>query len=297
MNPELNIRSAGFDPNFADHRNGSIAHGLILAIGKRLRRGDGDRIAGMHAHGIEVLDRADDDDVIFQITHHLEFVFFPSQNRLFDQRFVDGREIESAGQHFQHLFAVVSDAAAAAAQGERRPHNDRKPDLAGKFQAVFQIVDQRRLGNIEADLLHRVFEVKTVFGLLDCRHIRADQLHVVLVEYAAVREFDGQIERGLSAHRGQDGESLARRHLTLDANNFFQIFPRERLDVSAVGKLRIGHDGGRIGIGQHHFKSLGLKRLASLRPGVVKLRRLANDDGARANDENFRDVSSSRHRL
>ena len=42
-----------------------------------------------------------------------------------------------------------------------------KADLAGEFEAVFQIVDQRRLRNVEADLLHRVFEEEPVFGLLD----------------------------------------------------------------------------------------------------------------------------------
>src|SRR6185437_11762810 len=165
-----------------------------------------------------------------------------------------------------------------------RPHDDRKTDFAGEFEAVFQIVDQRRLGNIEADLLHRVFEVKTVFGLLDCRHVRADQLHVVLVEYAAVREFNRQIESGLSAYGGENGESLAGRHFTLDANDFFQIFAGQRLDVRTVGKLRVGHDGGLIRVGQHHFKALGLQRFASLGPGVIKLRRLADDDGARADD-------------
>ncbi len=175
------------------------------------------------------------------------------------------------------------------------PHDDREADLAGELQAVFQIVDQRRLGNIEADLLHRVFEEQPVFGLLDRGDIRADQLHVVLLEHAAVSEFDRKIQRGLSADGGQDGESRARRQLALDANDFFQIFARERLDVSAVGELRIGHDGGRIGIHQHHFEALGLERLASLRAGVIKLRRLANDDGAGADDQDFRDVSSFGH--
>ena len=128
--------------------------------------------------------------------------------------------------------------------------------------------------------------------------LRADELHVVLLEHAAVGKLDRQIERGLSAHGRQDGKARRRgRHLALDANNLFQIFAGQRLDVSAVGDLRIGHDGGRIRIGQHHFKALGLERLASLRPGVIKLRRLANDDGARADDQDFRDVSSSWHQF
>ena len=42
MHAKLNVRSAGFDTDLADHRNGRIAHGLIFAVGERLRRGDGD---------------------------------------------------------------------------------------------------------------------------------------------------------------------------------------------------------------------------------------------------------------
>jgi hypothetical protein len=41
-----------------------VAHDLVLAVGERLRRRHGDRVAGVHAHGVEVLDRADDDHVV-----------------------------------------------------------------------------------------------------------------------------------------------------------------------------------------------------------------------------------------
>ena len=41
-----------------------VAHALVLLVGERHRRRDGDRVAGVHAHRIEVLDRADDDDVV-----------------------------------------------------------------------------------------------------------------------------------------------------------------------------------------------------------------------------------------
>ena len=56
----------------------------------------------------------------------------------------------------------------------------------------------------------------------------------------------------------------------------------QRLDVGAVGHLRIGHDGGRIGVGQHHLVAFRLERLAGLRAGVVELGRLADDDRARS---------------
>jgi hypothetical protein len=37
---------------------------LVLAVGQGQGRGDGDRVTGVDAHRVEVLDRADDDDVV-----------------------------------------------------------------------------------------------------------------------------------------------------------------------------------------------------------------------------------------
>ncbi len=143
--------------------------------------------------------------------------------------------------------------------------------------------------------LHRVFEEEAVFRLLDGRDVGADQDDVVFFQNAAVGKFDRQIERSLSAHGRQHGETRARRHFPLDADNLFQIFKRERFDVGAVGNLRVGHDGRRIGVGQHHLIALRLERLASLRARVVKLRRLPDDDGPGAENQDFRDVSAFGH--
>ena len=72
----------------------------------------------MHAHGIEILDGADDDHVIGEITHHLQFVLLPSQHRFLNQHLMHRRKIEAAGQNLQQFFAVIGDAPAGAAQGE-----------------------------------------------------------------------------------------------------------------------------------------------------------------------------------
>ena len=70
----------------------------------------------------------------------------------------------------------------------------------------------------------------------------------------------------------------------------------QRLYVRAVGEIRIGHDGRRIGIDQDHFKAVGTERLASLRAGVIELAGLADDDGTGADDQDAMDVVASRHR-
>ena len=43
-----------------------VAHRLVFLVGQRLRRRDGDAVAGVDAHRVEVLDGADDDDVVLR---------------------------------------------------------------------------------------------------------------------------------------------------------------------------------------------------------------------------------------
>jgi hypothetical protein len=51
-------------PILRRYRDRGVAHALIFLVGQRLRRRHGDRIAGVDAHRVEVLDRADDDAVV-----------------------------------------------------------------------------------------------------------------------------------------------------------------------------------------------------------------------------------------
>src|SRR5437868_2442825 len=118
MNCELNIRSSSLDANLPDDFDRGIAHGLILAIGERLRGSNRDGIASVHAHGVKIFNRADDDDVVGQIAYDLEFEFFPSQHRFLNEDFVHRREIKTARNNFEQLLAVISNAAARATQSE-----------------------------------------------------------------------------------------------------------------------------------------------------------------------------------
>ena len=61
---ELDVGAAGLDADLAQHRDRGVAHHLVFLVGQRQRRGDGDRVAGVHAHRVDVLDRADDDAVV-----------------------------------------------------------------------------------------------------------------------------------------------------------------------------------------------------------------------------------------
>src|SRR5207249_3369872 len=82
-------------------------------------------------------------------------------------------------------------------------------------------------------------ELQPIFGDLDGRDRRADQLDAVLRQRSRVGEIDGEIERRLPA----DSRQQRIRPLALD--DHADDFRRERLDIGAIRQLRVGHDRGR----------------------------------------------------
>ena len=123
---ELDVGSAGLDADAADDPPAEVAHALVFLVGERQRRRDGDAVAGVHAHRIDVLDRADDDEVVGAVAHHLELEFLPADDRFFEQDLVDRAQIDAAARQLAELLDVVGDAAADAAERERRADDDRE---------------------------------------------------------------------------------------------------------------------------------------------------------------------------
>ena len=78
-------------------------------------------------------------------------------------------------------------------------------------------------------------------------------------------------------------------------DDFLHAFRRDRLDVGAVGELRVGHDGGRIGVDEDDAVAFLLERLAGLGAGIIEFARLADDDRAGADDEDAVNVSAFGH--
>ena len=52
------------------------------------------------------------------VAHDLHLVLFPAEQTFFDEHLVDRREIETVGADAFEFFLVVSDTAAAAAEGK-----------------------------------------------------------------------------------------------------------------------------------------------------------------------------------
>ena len=87
---ELDVGPARLDPHSADDGRGRVSQLLVGVVRERHLWRDGDRVARVNAHRIEILDRAHDDDVVVSVPHDLELELVPADQRLLDEDLADG---------------------------------------------------------------------------------------------------------------------------------------------------------------------------------------------------------------
>ncbi|MNV43974.1 hypothetical protein D3C71_1357120 [compost metagenome] len=183
---ELHI-AAPLDVQSADDLQGSAAQHLILAVGQRLARSHDDTIARMHADRIEVLHVADHDAVIVRITHDFIFDFFHAGDALLDQTLADRAVANTGFNRLAQLVFVRTNAAARSAQRVGRTNDNRVADFSGEVQRFFQCRHNRALRHRLLQLAHQFAEQVAVLGLLDGMKLGAQQLDVLLLQYAGAR--------------------------------------------------------------------------------------------------------------
>ena len=191
-----------------------------------------------------------------------------------------------------------------------RMMSGKPADLFRHGAGFVQVVRGAGNRHVEADGQHQVLERLPVFALVDGLGLGADHFDAVFFQHAGSVQGHRGVERGLAAERGQQNEfmrglgfgvpALGNAHFLhlvhLADDDFFDAFGRDGLDVGAVGELRVGHDGGRVGVDEHDAVAFLLERLAGLRAGIIELARLADDDRAGADDEDAMNVSALGHR-
>ena len=71
--------------------------------------------------------------------------------------------------------------------------------------------------------------------------------------------------------------------------------PVDRLDINRIGALRVGHDGGRIGVHQNDPITLFFQCFTRLSSRIIELTGLTDNDRPRADDQDAVDVGSLGH--
>jgi hypothetical protein len=161
--------------------------------------------------------------------------------------------------------------------------------MTGDLDGPIDRVGKPRWRQRQPGLPHRGHEPPPVLGPADRLEVRADHPNAVRLQRPGLPQGHGEVQPGLPAERGKKGV------WPLPLDHPEDRLEGERLDVGGVGELGVGHDRGRVRVHQHDPVSLGPQRLAGLGPGVVELAGLADDDGARPDDQDRADVLAPRH--
>ena len=287
---ELDVRSAGLDTDPTDAGEGRVTHALILDVAQRLGRGHRDRIARVHSHRIEVLDRADDHAVVGAITHDLEFVFLPAGDALLDEDLADRTGVETGLGQTAELLGGGRDSRATTTEDVRgtddQGQTDRRHDVHGLVDRVGDTASRNR----ETDFDHGLLEFLAILGGGDRFGVGADQFGGSgSPDESALVQCHGEIETGLPTERRED------RIRTFAFDDARHDLPREGLDVRAIREIGIGHDRRRIRIGEHDAVTLVLQHAARLGPRIIEFTGLTDHDRPRSDDEDGREIGTSGH--
>ena len=268
---------------------GAVPEHMILLVGQGLGGADHDAVAGVDAHRIDIFHVADGDGGVVGIPHDFVFYFFKALDGFLHQHLMDGRKHKGIFHDLMTFGLVVCKAAARAAQREGGAQHHGITDLRGDLQAFFNgicdIGGQHRLTQRLAELL----ELLTILCLSDTGAFRSKQFRAALPQNAFLLQLHGKVQARLSADAGQNGIRA------LVANDLCDIFQSQRLHIHLICDGGVGHDGGGVGVAQHHLIALLLQSQTSLCTGIVKLCRLTDDDGAGTDDEDLFDICSLRH--
>ena len=282
---ELDVGAPGRDSDRPGAREGGLAEALVLGVGKRLLRRDRPRVARVDAHGVEVLDRADDDAVPGRVGHDLELVLLPAAEEALDEDLADRARGEAVRGRRPQLVARVRDPAARSAERERGPDDRRQ----GESVRLGRGGDDDALRDLQARGGRGLAEDEAILGAADRVGVGADQLDAEPVEDAGVDELDGDVQRGLAAERRQESVGP----LALDDRG--DGLGVERLEVGRVGPLGVGHDRRGVRVDEDDAEALAAEHAARLSTGVVELARLADPDRAGSDDQDRAKVRAFRH--
>ena len=161
-----------------------VAKLLVGLVGEGHLRRDGDRVAGVDAHRVEVLDRADDHDVVGAVADDLELELVPAAQGLLDEHLADRtrREPELDLARRSSDWRVTNPPPwPPSVNAGRTTAGTPTPSSCAS------VGDDRRLRDLQAARLDRLLEELAVLGARDRVDAGADQLDPELVEDARPR--------------------------------------------------------------------------------------------------------------
>ena len=239
----------------------------------------------MDAERIDVLHRAHRDARVVGVAHDLVLDLLPADEAALDHDLADRARAQAGPDDLAVGGLGLDDAAAGAAERVGRPDDRRQADRVERhLRRVLALLGRGALddeaGRVRlVDPVEQVAERLAVLGHVDGLERRAEQADRVALEDAGLGEGRREVEGRLAAQPGEQALGL------LPGDHRLDRLDGQRLEIDRVGDGRVGHDRGRVRVDEDRADALGPQRAAGLRPGVVELGRLPDDDGPAAEDQ------------
>ncbi len=237
---------------------GLLLQTLLDLFGDGQHGGRAEGIAGMDAHGIDILDEADGDHIAVCVTDDLQLQLLPAEDGLLHQNLAHQGSLQTSGDDRLEFFLVVDETAAGAAHGVGGTQDHGIAQSVGDGETVLHTVGHVASGHLDAQGVHGLLEFDPVLAALDGIHLHADDLYAVLVKNAFPAELGAEVEAGLAAQIGEQGVG------TLHGDDLLKTLYVQRFDIGDVCRLRVRHDGGGIGVDENDLISEFLQCLAGL---------------------------------
>ena len=265
----------------ADNLQGRITEHLILCVVECLCRRHDDAVAGVNPCRIQVFHAADNDTVILAVAHHLIFDFLPACDGLLYQNLAYGAFRDAHITVLPQFLFIMGDAPSGASQGIGRSDDNRIPCFLCESPALFIACSDDAGRYRLIDLTHQFLECFPILSFMNAFFIDSQKLDSILFENSLFIQRHRKIETGLSSESSQ----YAVRSLLL--YNFCYRILRNRFQIHFVRNSLICHDRGWIAVDQDSFNPFLGNRLARLRPGIIELRRLTDDNRPGADDHHL----------
>ena len=193
------------NPQVGDDIQRRLAEHLEFLVRQGLGGSHHDGIAGVDAHGVQILHGADGDHVACAVPHGLKLDLLPAEDGLFNEYLGNGRGVQAGAGNDAQLIRVIGRAAAGAAQGESRPDNDRVTDFLRHRQGFLHRFRNIRGDDRLADLRHGLLKELPVLRPGDGPGVGSQQADALLGQKALLVQLHGQRQAGLAPQARQDG--------------------------------------------------------------------------------------------
>ncbi len=219
----------------------------MIFIVKCLGRCDHDGLACVDTHGVDVLHVTYHDTCIVGIPHDLVLELLPAQYAFLDKHLADTAASKSPFSYFQKLLTGMGYTSTGTSQGIGRPYDKRQSQLINEPFCFCQCGHCLAAWHLFTDTLHGLLEEFTVLSVLNGLERRAQQFYAELLEDAHLSKLAGDIKAGLATYACNDTIG------SLFFNDLSHGPGVKRFYIDSICHFRICHNGGRVGVDEHHL--------------------------------------------